>query len=617
MEAVTRVKWLKERDRNTRYFHMISNMRKKSNFIGEIIILCSICSGLNQVKEGVKSFFIDHYNRRDSFRPSLVDLAVSQISERERLDLEANFSKEEVWRTLCDCDGNKAPGPDGFNLDFLKVNLEVLKSDYMNFLHEFHRDGAGVSQLNHTFIALIPKTKVPESLSDYHPISLVGSLYKVLAKKLANRLKLVMNSVISPSQLAFLKGRQITDSFIIAEEVIHYWKKKGKRGFLVKLDFEKAYENVEHEFLYEVMQKMGFGVRWQQWIKSCITYPSLSVLVNGSPTDQFPMERGIRQGDSLSPFLFNLVMEILSAMLYKAKDLDLISGVGFWKDDIHISHLIYVLAYNKDGLLKDNACWEESRWVWDVKLRRPGFNWEINQWDCFKEALLRIRVRRNFEDSLAWCYGFNVVWTIWENRKYMIFQDLQADPEVAMDTIKFKVSLWLKYHGLGSACDLSLSVLNPKERCVDDKKSKAKCFAKWSPPARNELFFNVVGSSRGSPSDVGIGWVMRNSVGKVLCSFKILLGVEDSNTAEVMAIFKACSLIASNNRLADRNIMIISDSKIVVCWINGNDFGNMKLLNLIRDIRNFLQKLSGLSVCFLPRGKNSFRDSLAKGALGR
>ncbi|KAK3199060.1 hypothetical protein Dsin_022475 [Dipteronia sinensis] len=152
-------------------------------------------------------------------------------------DLEANFTVEEVWAALSECDGNKALGPDGFNLNFIKANWEFIKDDYMKFLSEFYNDGLVVSNLNCIFIALIPKTRMPESLGEYRPISLVGSLYKILAKILANRLKLVMNSVISLNQMAFVKDRQILDSFIIAEEVIHSWKKEGVGGFLIKLDF--------------------------------------------------------------------------------------------------------------------------------------------------------------------------------------------------------------------------------------------------------------------------------------------------------------------------------------------------------------------------------------------
>jgi hypothetical protein len=264
-------------------------------------------------------------------------LAMKQISDNEKVELKAEFSVEEVWVALNECDGNKAPGLDGLNLNFINVNWEFIKNDFMNFLMEFHRDGSVVKHLNRSFIALISKIRLPISIKDFRPISLVESLYKVLAKVLANRLKRVINSVIGSTQMAFVKDRQITDSFVIAEEMIHQWKKRGKGGVLVKLDFEKAYDSVDHNFLLEVMNKMGFGLRWQDWIRWCIASTSMSVLVNGSPTFQFSIGRGLGQGDPLSPFLFNLVVEVLSVMMLKEKSLDLIRGVGFGNDEVHIS----------------------------------------------------------------------------------------------------------------------------------------------------------------------------------------------------------------------------------------------------------------------------------------
>ncbi|KAK2648406.1 hypothetical protein Ddye_015895 [Dipteronia dyeriana] len=101
----------------------------------------------------------------------------------------------------------------------------------------------------------------------YRPISLVGSMYKILAKVLASRIKKVMESVVGDSQLAFVKNRQIVDSFMIAKEVIQKWKSKKEGGLVVKLDFEKAFDSVEHKFLDDMLGKMGFGEKWRWWIK--------------------------------------------------------------------------------------------------------------------------------------------------------------------------------------------------------------------------------------------------------------------------------------------------------------------------------------------------------------
>ncbi|KAK3222311.1 hypothetical protein Dsin_009336 [Dipteronia sinensis] len=199
----------------------MSNIRRKSNFIRVISIFGRLCSGPAQVREGVFSFFKDHFKKVGWTRLRIVDLYLKKISEEQSLLLEVDFLTTEVLAALRDCDGDKAPRPDGLNLLFIRANWEVIKDDFMSFLHEFHNDGSVVKHLNHTHVALIPKIRNLVSLKDYRPISLIGSLYKILAKLLANRLKLVMDVVIGPTQMAFVKDHQIMDSFVIAEEFIH------------------------------------------------------------------------------------------------------------------------------------------------------------------------------------------------------------------------------------------------------------------------------------------------------------------------------------------------------------------------------------------------------------
>ncbi|KAK3205584.1 hypothetical protein Dsin_019630 [Dipteronia sinensis] len=117
---VSRVKWLKEGDRNLKFFHIMSNVRRKANFLGDLFISGSFCKGPAQVREGVLSFFSGHFKKKVSCRPNWGGLQVSLISMEERLKLEVEFSEDEVWKAVSDCDGNKAPGPDGLNLNFIK-----------------------------------------------------------------------------------------------------------------------------------------------------------------------------------------------------------------------------------------------------------------------------------------------------------------------------------------------------------------------------------------------------------------------------------------------------------------------------------------------------------------
>ena len=161
---------------------------------------------------------------------------------------------------------------------------------------------------------------------------------------LTNRLKEVLDKVVSADQNAFVKGRQILDASLIANEVIDYWLKRKEKWLICKLDVEKAYDSINWNFLMKVMHKMGFGDRWMEWIWWCISTASFSILVNGVPGGYFPNSRGLRQRDPLSPYLFMLGMEVLSALLRRVVDGGFISSCRLRVRggmEMNVSHLLF------------------------------------------------------------------------------------------------------------------------------------------------------------------------------------------------------------------------------------------------------------------------------------
>uniref|UniRef100_A0A2N9IUI4 Reverse transcriptase domain-containing protein n=1 Tax=Fagus sylvatica TaxID=28930 RepID=A0A2N9IUI4_FAGSY len=207
-----------------------------------------------------------------------------------------------------------------------------------------------VVSLNATFISLIPKKHGAGKIKDFRPISLVGGMYKIIAKLLVNRLSVVLGDIISPSQNAFVKGRQILDSVLIANECLDSRLKANVPGVLCKLDLEKAYDHVNWEFLLYLLRRCGFSEKWRRWIYFCISSVRFSILVNGSPCGFFPSTRGLRQGDPLSLMLFVIVMEALSRLIDKAIGAGMISGFSVSRDN-HAPSLISHLLFADDTLI--------------------------------------------------------------------------------------------------------------------------------------------------------------------------------------------------------------------------------------------------------------------------
>nr|GEV09854.1 RNA-directed DNA polymerase, eukaryota [Tanacetum cinerariifolium] len=123
---------------------------------------------------------------------------------------------------------------------------------------------------NSSFIILIPKVSNANRVKDFRPISLIGSVYKIVAKILANRLVLVLGDLVSDTQSAFLKERQILDGPFILNKVIQWCKKKKKQSMIFKVDFEKAYDSVRWDFVNTILKKFRFGDKWCKWIHSCL-----------------------------------------------------------------------------------------------------------------------------------------------------------------------------------------------------------------------------------------------------------------------------------------------------------------------------------------------------------
>ena len=337
--------WLAEGDANTKFFHASATARRKTNHItfledenGEHTYdheaMCRI----------VKDYFTDIFSAHQA--PSATpDLPVeSCITAQQNEDLIAELTFEEFSLAVKQMHPDKASGPDGLNPAFFQQFWSLIGHEVFLCCKEWLTSCSLPANINDTNVVLIPKKDNASRMQDLRPIALCNVLYKILSKVLANRLKVILPTIISEHQSAFVPGRSITDNVLVAFEVIHHMqrKKASETGEVaLKLDISKAYDRVDWGYLKERMRSMGFNQKWINWVMMCVNTVSYEFCFNGSTVGPILPTRGLRQGDPLSPYLFLLCVEGLSQSLSRAANEGLIHGSQICQSAPTITHLLF------------------------------------------------------------------------------------------------------------------------------------------------------------------------------------------------------------------------------------------------------------------------------------
>lgn len=234
----SRVEWLKDGDRNTSFFQAKSTARAKRNAITSLSREDGSVAATQEEIEGVATeFYANLFAAQDNLSPNLIiEHVPRKISEEMNERLTRPYTATEVERALQMMKANKAPGPDGFTAGFYQLHWDLLGQEVTAAVLNFLNGGTLSADINHTTIVLIPKTRNPQTMKEFRPISLCNVLYKICSKVLALRLREFLDEIISEEQSAFVPGRLITDNVLISYECIHYLKRKKGRMVRVLLN---------------------------------------------------------------------------------------------------------------------------------------------------------------------------------------------------------------------------------------------------------------------------------------------------------------------------------------------------------------------------------------------
>lgn len=321
----SRIRWLNLGDQNTTFFHRVAQGNASNNAIRSLTTLSGdVVTEIGDIKREASSYFQSFLQAQPTELSVMQDSDLAQIIDfrcpsNVATSLVSPILAAEIREVIFHMPSNKAPGPDGYTMEFYKAAWPVIGPDIVTAVQSFFVFGFLPKGVNATILSIIPKHEEAITIRDYRPIACCNLLYKVISKIIANRLKHLLPEAIEPNQSAFVKGRLLLENVLLATELVKdYHRDSVSSRCAIKFDISKAFDTIQWSFVVQVLRVMNFPERFVEWIHTCISTASFSVSVNGDLAGFFTSSRGIRQGCSLSPYIYVIINNVLSKMLNAA-----------------------------------------------------------------------------------------------------------------------------------------------------------------------------------------------------------------------------------------------------------------------------------------------------------
>lgn len=327
----SKVKWIEDGEKNTKYFLNLERSRANAKLMPRLELENgAIITDQFEILEAQKEYFKTLYTRtlpdnalEDNINSFLHDCEVPQLTDEDKLECEGKVTIDEASSALKLMKNGSSPGMDGLTTEFCKFFWSKLRAVIVDsFNKSFERGNLSFTQAS-AVITLIHKGKdlSKHNLSNWRPISLTNTDYKILAKCLANRLCPVVQNIVHEDQVGFIKGRNVSHTLRTIDDVIEHFRLREKPGLILALDFKKAFDSISKEFMLNAFKRYGFGdnfIRWAQVLfsstRSCVGY-------NGWLSSDFDVSCGVRQGCPFSPLAFVIGIELLALRFRKINEI--------------------------------------------------------------------------------------------------------------------------------------------------------------------------------------------------------------------------------------------------------------------------------------------------------
>ena len=316
----SRVNWYEEGEKCTKYFLSLEKRNAVRNSIQSLRVSDSIITDKTEILTYFSQNLKEKYLKTDTASPSsyLSRNIRQKLTEDEKKELDEPITKSELKSALMNMKKGKTPGSNGFTADFFKHFWDLLGDFLFRAWKERFKTNKNINSHNESIVTLIPKAGAShDAPKGWRPISLLNVDFKIISAAVANRLKKVMSNIIAPSQTAYIQGRFIGENSRLTYDVIEHLNCEERSGIVTGIDFEAAFDTVSWEFLLEALKEYNFGEYFQKLITVLYLNSDVNsrILIDGNLGAKIFMERGIRQGDPASGYLFNLVIEPLANQL--------------------------------------------------------------------------------------------------------------------------------------------------------------------------------------------------------------------------------------------------------------------------------------------------------------